>query len=77
MQIASSQVFFWDRDADEYYLVNFEEKRYMKIADKGSKYYELCSNLVCKSWGMAEKSYKILSTFRKVDRLRQLSGCED
>ncbi|MBE7114342.1 hypothetical protein ACTFR8_23840 [Bacillus cereus group sp. MYBK15-3] len=77
MQLASSQAFFWDRETDEYYLVNFQEKRYMKIAEKGSKYYELCSHLYCNSWDMAENSYKILSTFRKVDRLRQIDGCED
>ena len=31
------QEFFHDRNIDIYYLVNFQEERYMKIAEKGSQ----------------------------------------
>lgn len=71
------QEFFWDRKNNIYYLVNFQEKRYMKIAEKGSQYYDLCIRLYCKGWEFAEENYKILSTFRKVDRLAQIDGSED
>lgn len=71
------QEFFWDSQNDVFYLVNFQEKRYMKIAEKGSQYYELCRHLYCSRWEFAETSYKILSTFRKVDRLSQIDGTED
>lgn len=71
------QVFFHDWDNDVFYLVNFQEKRYMKISENGSQYYELCRHLYCHRWEFAEESYKILSTFRKVDRLEQIDGTED
>lgn len=75
--MGDNQAFFHDRDNNIYYLVNFQEKRYMQIAHEGSKYYELCSHLYCKNWEHAEKFYSIISTFKKVERLAQIDGCED
>lgn len=71
------QKFFHDSINDVYYLVNFQEKRYMKIAEKGSLYYELCRRLYCSNWYYAESNYEILSKFKKVDRLEQIDGTED
>ena len=68
------QEFFWDTENDEFYLVNFQEERYMKIAGKGSKYYDLCKHLYCHRWEFAENPYKIISTFEKVDNLEQIDG---
>ena len=69
--------FFHDRNNDIYYFVNFQEERYMKIAEKGSQYYELCRHLYCNNWEYAYIRHKILSTFKKVDRLMQIDGTED
>jgi hypothetical protein len=71
------QEFFHDHENDIFYLVNFQEERYMKIAEKGSAYYELCRCLYCNNWEYAENPYKILSNFRKVERLEQIDGSED
>lgn len=70
------QEFFWDTETDEFYLVNFQEKVYMKIAEKGSIYYELCRRLYCSRWSCAESLYKVVSTFKKVDRIEQIDGSE-
>jgi len=71
------QEFFHERKNDIYYLVNFQEERYMKIAEKDSKYYELCTHLYCHNWEYAEIKYKILSTFKEVNRIAQIDGTED
>ncbi|MNO10561.1 hypothetical protein D3C76_00990 [compost metagenome] len=73
----SGQQFFHDQENDVFYLVNFQERRYMKIAEKGSQFYDLCQRLYCTNWKYAECNYKIISTFRKVERLAQIDGCED
>lgn len=71
------QVFFHDFKEEIYYLVNFQERRYMKIAEKGSLYYPLCERLYCHRWEDAETYHKVLSTCRRVDRLEQIDGSED
>jgi len=57
----------------EFYLVNFQDKKYMKIA-KNSYYYELCLHLFCKDWSYAESNYKILSTYKEVNNLDEWDG---
>jgi hypothetical protein len=70
-----SQEFYWDFDNDAFYLVNYQEKRYMKIAEKGSVYYPLCMRMYCSRWREVEKD--VTTNFRKVDRLEQIDGSED
>lgn len=74
--IMNSTEFFYDWDNKVFYLVNFREETYMKIAEEGSVHYELCTHLSYTRWEYAETSHKILSTFKKVDTLKELSGTE-
>lgn len=70
--------FFYDWNNDIFYLVNFREKTYMKIAEKDSKYYELCSHVCYERWYPDQEPVKtIISSFQKVDTLDQFSGRED
>lgn len=71
------QKFFHDHDNDVFYLVNFQEKRYMKIAEEGSTYYPLCRRLYCSRWDFVEKYYPEILSFKLVDRLEQIDGSED
>lgn len=71
------QKFFYDHDNDVFYLVNFNEERYMQIAEKGSIYYSLCRRLYCSRWDFVDKYFPEILTFKKVDRLEQIDGCED
>lgn len=73
----NSQAFFYDKENDVFYLVNFQERRYMKLAEKGNPFYELCYHLYCDNWEHAESRYKIISTFRLVERLAQIDSSED
>ncbi|MNB84032.1 hypothetical protein D3C81_384620 [compost metagenome] len=68
------QEFFYDSKSNVYYLVNFQEQRYIELPEK---FYELCQHLYCSNWEYAECNYKIISTFKKVERLAQIDGCED
>lgn len=58
----------------EFYLVNFQEKTYIKIATKGQQFYELCMHLYCVPWKYAECNYGVLSTCKEVFSLDELSG---
>jgi hypothetical protein len=73
------QMFFCNRNKDsdtEFYLVNFQEKVYMKIATKNSQFYPLCEHLYCHNWEYAESVYKVLSTCREVFNLYEIDGSE-
>lgn len=64
----------WDNENDKFYLVNYNEKVYMMIACKNTNYYELCRHLYCQMWSY-HKEY-VENTFRLVDRIAQIDGCE-
>lgn len=66
------QMFCWEFENDLFYLVNNQEKTYMKIAEKDSKYYELCNHLYCHNWSMVKD--KIIDIYKLVDSLKELNG---
>lgn len=71
-------MFSYDRENDIFYLVDFQEKRFMKIAEKGSQYYELCRCFPYLRWYPDQEPVKtIISSFQKVDTLDRFSGRED
>lgn len=72
--IMNSMKFYWDIETDDYYLVNFQEERYMKIAEKGSEYYTLLRHIYCSNW---EHREEFIDSYKLVTRIEQIDGSEE
>lgn len=68
----SGQKFFHDWENDVFYLVNYQEEKYMKIAEKGSQYYELCRHLYMGRWEHAIEYDNVTTRFLKVNTLKEM-----
>lgn len=67
--------FFYDKNSNDFYLVNFQEETYLRI-DKDGPYSGLCKHLYCHDWAHLEGLMQVKSTYREVVRLEQIDGSE-
>ncbi len=77
--ILSDLIRFYHLKTDEIFMVHMREETYMKIAEKGSKYYDLCKHLAYYGWrpGEEEELNEIKSKYKRVESFNEFSGLAD
>jgi len=68
----TGQVFYFDKDSKVAYLVNFQEKVYIRI-NRGSIYYKLVIHLYCRDWNCRPDE---VNSFKQVFNTWEIDGSE-
>ena len=70
-----NQEFYYDSNSDEYYIVNFQEKTYIKIAYKGSIHYDVFRHLYCSR--DIDELKELMKTFKKCNYMWEMDGSQE